>query len=163
MTIESPRVPSTDDVAWAPLDMDLSPYVNKDGSLTARGESTIIIAFAALAEAAWTNSELHGFHESDRPYSEEIALFHSEVAESFEEDRAGRDPLWFKGKDGAVETEPYNEAGEILKAEGMATELGDAVIRFADSCKARKWNLGVAIVLKHRYNLTRPFMHGKKC
>ncbi len=44
---------------------------------------------------------------------------------------------------------------------GEAAELADCVIRIFHYCGRRGINLGEAVRLKHEYNITRPYKHGK--
>lgn len=48
------------------------------------------------------------------------------------------------------------------KPEGELIELADAVIRIADYCGARGWDLETAVELKMKYNETRSYRHGNK-
>jgi NTP pyrophosphatase (non-canonical NTP hydrolase) len=41
-------------------------------------------------------------------------------------------------------------------------ECADIFLRLADYCGARGIDLGTAALVKHEYNKTRPFKHGKK-
>jgi len=141
---------------------DYSEYMDESGKLTTAGEMTIQQGLAVLGESAWRNAEVHGFHESKRQYPEEIALFHSEISESFEAYRNTEPPLWFRTKSGDVSDLLFGEDNVPNKAEGMVAELADAIIRFADVARDRRWPLGKAVVNKHLYNLSRPFMHGKR-
>jgi NTP pyrophosphatase (non-canonical NTP hydrolase) len=65
------------------------------------------------------------------------ALIHSEVAEATEAAREGKVDLQLE-------------------------ELADAIIRIADYCGYREWDLSKAIAVKMAYNQTRPFRHGNK-
>ena len=65
------------------------------------------------------------------------ALIHSEVAEATEAARVGKPGLQLE-------------------------ELADAVIRIADYCGYRQWDLAQAIAVKMAHNKTRPFRHGNK-
>lgn len=49
-----------------------------------------------------------------------------------------------------------------LKPEGELIELVDAIIRIADYCGYKKWDLEEAIRIKMNYNKTRPYRHGNK-
>lgn len=65
------------------------------------------------------------------------ALIHSEISEA---------------------TEAFRDGKENLQVE----ELADAVIRIADLCGERRWDLTTALETKMAYNRTRPFRHGGK-
>lgn len=65
------------------------------------------------------------------------ALIHSEVAEATEAARAGKVDLQLE-------------------------ELADVIIRIADYCGHRQWDLNQALALKMAYNKTRAFRHGGK-
>jgi NTP pyrophosphatase (non-canonical NTP hydrolase) len=107
-----------------------------------------------LQKSAYENSRAHGFH--DDPTSEnvptKIALIHEEASEALAEHRAGRMALWFDV--------PFvgNGGG---KPEGFGVELADIVIRVADLAESLGIDLEHMIELKHMYNVSRPYKHGK--
>jgi hypothetical protein len=57
---------------------------------------------------------------------------------------------------------PYKLLPIPRKPEGELVELADAVIRIADYCESKGWDLEKALQLKMNYNDTRPFRHGGK-
>lgn len=146
-------------------------YNNKTGELTTEGEQLIVQALDLLQAACWQVSEDHGFHEEGgRDFGLVTALLHSEISEAFESYRANEPDLWFKDRDENGNTtqhpDPYNDSGNIRKAEGIFAEWADEIIRLGDSAEERVRNganasLAEAVLLKFRYNLTRPYKHGK--
>jgi NTP pyrophosphatase (non-canonical NTP hydrolase) len=78
-----------------------------------------------------------GWHIYPRTALEIHALIHSEIAEATEAARVGKPTLQLE-------------------------ELADAIIRIADYCGSRNWDLGQALAVKMAYNRTRPFRHGGK-
>jgi len=103
-----------------------------------------------LVTRAFKTAYAKGWHDygiSRRPL-EVHALIHSEISEATEEARLGLEPL--RGGDGE------------MKPEGELVELADAVIRIADYCGAKGWDLEEAIRLKMAYNETRSYRHGGK-
>lgn len=46
---------------------------------------------------------------------------------------------------------------------GEAAEMADVLIRIFHYCGKRNIDLGKAVQLKHKYNTSRPFRHGKNC
>lgn len=99
-----------------------------------------------LVDEAHAMAKQKGWWEEERKVLEIHALIHSEIAEATECVRAAELPYW-NGKDG--------------KPEGELVELADAIIRIADWCGMRGWNLEEAIKAKMAYNATRPYKHGK--
>ena len=84
-------------------------------------------------------------------FAEKLALIHSEISECLEEHRNSKASI-------------YVNISNPSKPEGALIELADAVIRIGDLCGKMGWDLERAIMLKTRYNLSRPFRHGgKKC
>lgn len=88
-----------------------------------------------------------GFWEDgvERNNGEMLCLIHSEISEALEALRHG-DP-------------PDDKIPEFTGAE---TELADAVIRIMDLAHARGWRVAQAIEAKMKFNIGRPYKHGKE-
>ena len=90
--------------------------------------------------------------ESRLDTSEKLMLIVDEVAEAHEELRKGIN----------LKQVYYNE-DKPGKPEGFPAELADILIRTIQLGAALGIDLDQAVKLKHDYNLTRPFKHGKVC
>ncbi len=77
-----------------------------------------------------------------------LMLVVSELSEACEEVRAGR-----------VQETRIEADG---KPAGFAIELADAIIRILDTAQWLGVDLQPALEIKHAYNKTRPYKHGKK-
>ena len=96
------------------------------------------------------NSEAHGFHTANTSAASYLALIHSEVSEVLEELRNGHGM-----------NEIYFREGD-RKPEGAPIELADVVIRCMDMAYVFGIDLEYAITVKHEFNKSRPYLHGKK-
>lgn len=77
---------------------------------------------------------------------EQIALMHSELSECLEYLRKKEQPAM---------------DDKVPELTGEAAELADVLIRIFHYCGKRNINLGEAVRLKHQFNITRPYRHGK--
>lgn len=102
-----------------------------------------------LAERIHLANRDKGFWDEPRNFGEILMLVTTELAEALEEQRAGRDFVW------------YREDG---KPEGEAVEIADAIIRLLDAWGGRYPDLSLAEVIEEKltYNASRPYKHGKK-
>lgn len=106
-----------------------------------------------MQKAAYANNVAHGFHEGAFETTPEaviakLMLAVGELSEAVEEVRNGHpyDKVYFTGQ----------------KPEGFGIELADAVIRLLDVAEMVGVDMEDAVILKHNYNLTRPYKHGGK-
>ena len=96
----------------------------------------------------WWDLQVIGDVVIDRSFGDQIANFHAEISEAWEEYRNGRAP-----------DEIYISNG---KPEGFPIELADLIIRVLDTCAAYRIDIEKAISIKHKYNKTRRYKHGGK-
>lgn len=96
-----------------------------------------------MSEKVHSNAVAKGFWVEENK-GEKYALMHSEISEALEATRNGL----------PMDKNCPNFTNEVI-------ELADTVIRIMDYCKHFKLDLAGAIIAKHKYNLTRPYKHGK--
>ena len=138
-------------------------YDRETGLMTTEGEQLVATAMDLLQASIFAMVESKGFHENGRPFSEEVALMHSELSEALESWRDSEPTLWFADKESPLRQfpDPYSDSGNVRKAEGASAELADTIIRICDSAETRQMSLAEALILKLRYNAGRPRMHEK--
>ncbi|KAK9679488.1 hypothetical protein QE152_g39961 [Popillia japonica] len=102
-----------------------------------------------LVQEAHKTAVAHGWWEKEPEFGTLIALCHSELSESLEEYRDGRQPYQL-----------YHEKNG--RPEGIPVELADVVIRIFDMCGHYGIDLEGAILDKMRYNQWRDYKHGGK-
>jgi len=99
-----------------------------------------------LAQAIHQNAVDHGWWDEERTFGEIAALCHSELSEALEAFRNDEPLIWDNNG----------------KPDGIAVEMGDCVIRIFDWFGAVGVDPLEVILMKHRYNETRPYKHGGK-
>lgn len=92
------------------------------------------------------NAVAHGWWDSPRSFGEVIALCHSELSEALEADRAGEDVVYIRANG---------------KPDGVAVEMIDCVIRIFDWLGYAKIDVEEVLEMKHNFNKSRPYKHGK--
>lgn len=127
------------------------------------------------ARIAHENAKNHGFWDQPKEFGTTIALIVGEASEAHDEHRDGRGPLetYYKcpnhGNLDADKVSPQQDDGtflcpacwEIVKPEGIPTEMADIIIRVLDYVGWAGIDIVTAGNNKHAYNVTRPYMHGK--
>jgi NTP pyrophosphatase (non-canonical NTP hydrolase) len=129
-----------------------------------------------LVNESYKIAKDHGFWDKDVNPLEKHMLMVSEIAEATEEARKCTPPIyqWVKtvteedfGIDNiftdVIESVTPDDPrwNPSLKSEGELIELADTVIRIADYCGYKNWDLEKAIKIKMEYNKNRPYKHGK--
>lgn len=120
-----------------------------------------------LAKDIYANETAHGFNE-DYNLSQKLLLVVSEISEAVEADRTGK---WsYHGEEflNAMYSSLDNPKN-IFKADFEANikdsfedEISDAIIRLLGISAHFGIDIEKHIQLKHEYNKSRPFKHGKK-
>lgn len=106
---------------------------------------SFIMAAKIMQQEFYQNSKNHGFYDGKEINdAEKICLMHSELSEALESCRHGDPP-----------------DDKVPNFSGMEAELADCIIRILDFAEAKNLKVIEAVVEKHKFNLTRPYKHGK--
>jgi NTP pyrophosphatase (non-canonical NTP hydrolase) len=117
-------------------------------SMSEENRSKFIELVDKFALDVYNNNVDHGFWEvpaSETNKSEKLMLMVTELAEACEALRHGN---------------PNDD--KVTDMPSDVVELADCVIRIMDYCNAFGLDLGAAIVAKHKFNVNRPYKHGKQ-
>jgi hypothetical protein len=112
-------------------------------------ETLLEVAHPLAKEKGW-------WDDMDRPIDEQVANFHAEISEAWEEYRAGRMETWYsrhgsrveelKVIDGIMHTNvadvwkgPEDAVWIVAKPEGFWVEIADLLVRLADTCGRYEW------------------------
>ena len=101
--------------------------------------------FNERAKEIHKNAVEHGWWDDPRSFAEVVALCHSELSEALEEDRQANSIFYLKNG----------------KPEGIATEMIDCMIRILDWCAYAGVDVDEILSVKHEFNKSRPYKHGK--
>ncbi len=129
-----------------------NPFTDPNGSIY---DATL----NEIADDVHANAVLHGFHPEGQNEGDWLAHMccnkHGEVTELYD--------AWRSGK----LREPCDKAEKMI-AMGLPglncaeEELADLIIRALDESRRLKIDIARAVAVKHLYNVTRPFKHGKQ-
>ena len=111
-----------------------------------------------IADAVYENAIQHGFHNEPVEVWWPKMLLNSigEITEVWDADRAGQlQKLCDKA-------EKMVQLG-LRPLTNLEEEYADRIIRALDESRRIGINIQEAIEIKHAYNKTRPFKHGKTC
>lgn len=97
----------------------------------------------------------HGWEDTTRSFGEEIALWHSEASEAFEEFRNG------KSEQEVYYSYPI-EPEQLGKPEGIPVEAADIIIRILHWAPKRGVDIQSVVLEKMKYNESRSYRHGGK-
>lgn len=113
-----------------------------------------------IAKDIHQNAKDHGWWDDDRSGAEVIALCHSELSEALEEMRAGKPLAYVNYPNGVIVTD--SDLYKNYKPEGVAVELVDCIIRILDYLASKNIDVERLLDIKHQYNKSRPYKHGKQ-
>ena len=112
-----------------------------------------------IADAVHANAVAHGFHDAQKTDDDfinyQLNNAHGELCELHDAWRAG------KLHHPCDKAEKMMELG-LSPLSCLEEEEADTIIRCLDRCRRLGVDIAMAIKIKHAYNISRPFMHGKK-
>ena len=103
-------------------------------------------SISVIQKICYDISYRKGFHSKDFNFGEKIALAHSELSEALEHHR---------------QKKGYSVSKKVPGINNLEEEFADLIIRLLDTSERLGLNIAKAIEEKCKYNVTRPFMHGK--
>lgn len=121
-------------------------------------ERDLIESINVFAAEVASQAKAKGWTHGDAPYSflpEDCANLHGEISELWEA---------YRRKELGVPCDkaPAMAAAGIEPLTCAEEELADIVLRALHTAQKLKINIGMAVLMKHRFNATRPYRHGGK-
>lgn len=126
-----------------------------------KNDEPVKLSINDFAKSVHENAVAHGWWEKEPSFAEIIALCHSELSEALDEDRMNNPNVCFFDDDDEISTD-LNVYTHYSDLQGRAVEMIDCVLRILDWCAKEDVDIEKIMTLKHEYNKTRPYKHGKK-
>jgi NTP pyrophosphatase (non-canonical NTP hydrolase) len=114
-----------------------------------------------LCTAAHSAAVAKGWYERPRELPELLMLVVSELSEALEADRNGRHAPRVPEQNSKYDISRFVNNFDDFVKDTVEDEIADAVIRIADLCGHLGIDLDAHVAAKMKYNLTRPYKHGK--